>query len=333
VLVELMRGEPRTVTFELLGSARELARRIGATVEALLIGHDVERHAAALTAYGADRIHAADDPRLAVYDTDLYSEVVTKLIAERRPYALLVPSTIMGRDLAARVAARLGLGLTGDCIGLETDAEGRIVQLKPAFGGNIVAPILSKTIPQMATVRPGVLAAVAPDWSVETAVLPVSLVDLPEPRVRILESVTDASAADIEIEHARVVVGVGKGVGGSENLPVVQELAKALGAPLGATRDVADLGWLPRQHQIGLSGKSIAPDLYIAVAIRGPFNHTVGIQKAGTVVAINNSARAPIFKTADFGIVGDYTEVVPALTKALVERGLGMPLTQKGEEN
>ena len=323
VLAELLGGEPRTVTFELLGRARELARETGAGVEALLIGHEVGPHAATLTAYGADRINMADDPRFAVYDTELYSEVVTRLIAVHRPNTLLVPSTIMGRDLAARVAARLGLGLTGDCIGLETDAEGRLVQLKPAFGGNIVAPILSTTVPQMATVRPGVLAAVAPDWSVEAEVLPVSLEGLPEPRVRILESVTDASAADVEIEHARVVVGVGMGVGGPENLPVVQDLAKSLGAPLGTTRDVADLGWLPRQHQIGLSGKSIAPELYIAVAIRGPFNHTVGIQKAGTVVAINNSARAPIFRAADFGIVGDYEEVVPALTRGLRERGLG----------
>ena len=320
VMAELMGGEPRTVTFELLGSARELGREAGAGTEALLVGHDVERHVTTLTAYGADCVRVADDPRFALYDTELYSAVVAQVIEEDRPYALLVPSTIMGRDLAARVAARLGLGLTGDCIGLEIDAEGRLVQLKPAFGGNIVAPILSSTMPQMATVRPGVLAPVAPDWSVEAEVRRLSLHELPEPRVRVLESVTDASAVGAGLEHARVIVAVGMGVGGPENVSVVRELADVLGAPLGTTRDVADLGWLPRQHQIGLSGKSVAPDLYIAVAIRGPFNHTVGIQKAGTVVAINNSARAPIFRAADFGIVGDYAEVVPALAKALRAR-------------
>jgi electron transfer flavoprotein alpha subunit len=320
VVAELMGGEPRAVTFELLGSARELALETGARTEALLVGHDVERHVATLTAYGADRVHVADDPRFALYDTELYSAVVVRVIEEHRPYAVLVPSTIMGRDLAARVAARLGLGLTGDCIGLEVDSEGRLIQLKPAFGGNIVAPILSRTMPQMTTVRPGVLAAVAPDWSVEADVRRVSLHELPEPRVRVLESVTDVSAVGGGLEHARVIVAVGKGVGGPENISVVRELAEVLGAPLGATRDVVDLGWLPRQHQIGLSGKSVAPDLYIAVAVRGPFNHTVGIKKAGTVVAINNSARAPIFRAADFGIVGDYAEIVPALANALRER-------------
>ncbi len=324
VLAEPMGGALRTVTFELLGAARVLARRTGAGAEALLLGHEVGAHAAVLTAYGADRVHLADDPRLVAYDTELYAELLRRLIEEHRPDALLVPSTTMGRDLAARVAARMGLGLTGDCIGLETDDRGRLVQLKPAFGGNIVAPILSSTKPQMATVRPGVLASVAPDWSVEADVRIVAVGELPEPRVRILESVTDASTGDVEIEHARAVVGVGKGIGGPQNLPIVQELASVLDAPIGATRDVADLGWLPRQRQIGLSGKSIAPVLYVAVGLRGPFNHTVGIQKAGTVVAINNSARAPIFKSADFGIVGDYAEVLPVLTSALRSR---MPRT------
>ena len=246
--------------------------------------------------------------------------MVRRLIEEHRPGVLLLPSTMMGRDLAARVAARMGLGLTGDCIGLEIDDQGRLVQLKPAFGGNIVAPILSGTKPQMATVRPGVLASVAPDWSVEADVRTVDVGELPARRVRVLESVSDASAGDVEIEHAHAVVGVGKGIGGPQNLPVVQNLADALDAPIGATRDVADLGWLPRQRQIGLSGKSIAPILYVAVGLRGPFNHTVGIQKAGTVVAINSSARAPIFKSADFGIVGDYAEVAPALARALRSR-------------
>ena len=320
VLAELMGGALRPVTFELLGAARALARRTGGGGEALLIGHGVGAHSATLTAYGADRIHLADDPRLAGYDTDLHTEVVRRLIEEHRPGVLLLPSTMMGRDLAARVAARMGLGLTGDCIGLEIDDQGRLVQLKPAFGGNIVAPILSGTKPQMATVRPGVLAGVSPDWSVEADVRTVAVGELPARRVRLLESVTYASAGGVEIEHARAVVGVGKGVGGPQNLPVIQDLADALDAPIGATRDVADLGWLPRQRQIGLSGKSIAPVLYVAVGLRGPFNHTVGIQKAGTVVAINSSARAPIFKSADFGIVGDYAEVAPALARALRSR-------------
>ena len=177
----------------------------------------------------------------------------------------------------------------------------------------------------MATVRPGIVEAVAPDWSVESEVERLGVGDLGVPRVRVLETVEDSAAEGAQLEHARAIVTVGMGIGGPENLGVVRELAEALGASLGVTRDVADAGWLPRQYQIGLSGKAVSPELYVAVALRGPFNHTVGIRKAGTVVAINSSARAPIFKAADFGIVGDYAEVVPVFTEALRKRGLTAP--------
>ena len=320
VVAELLRGEVRTVTLELLGRARELAPQVETNVEAVLMGDGVHRHAATLTAYGADRVYLADDTRLARYETEVRTSVLTEAIKAQAPCAVLVPSTIDGLDLAARVAARLGLGLTGDCVGLEVDAEGRLVQLKPAFGGNIVAPILSRTMPQMATVRPGILTPVAPDWTVEPVVRTLGLGLPPDPRVSLLESIVDSSVEGAELEKARVIVTVGKGVGAPENIAIVRELAETLGGALGATRDVADLGWLPRQHQIGLSGKAVSPDLYIAVGVRGPFNHTVGIQRAGTVVAINNQARAPIFRAADFGIVGDYAEVVPALIRAIERR-------------
>ena len=264
----------------------------------------------------------ASEPRLRQYDTELYTATLAAAIRERSPYAVLVPSTANGRDLAARVAARLGIGLTGDCVGLglDLDEEGRLLQLKPAFGGSIVAPILSKTTPQMATVRPGILTPVEPDYSVEPEVRRLSGNALAEPRVRVLQSKSDPSNEGADLEHAQRIVAVGMGVGGPENIGIVRELAEALGAALGSTREVSDVGWLPRQHQIGLSGKAVSPDLYIAVALRGPFNHTVGIQKAGTVVAINSSGRAPIFRAADFGIVGDYAEVVPALTSAIKRR-------------
>jgi electron transfer flavoprotein alpha subunit len=322
VLAEILGGEVRHVTLELLGRACELAPKVDTSVEAALIGHNVEGHAAALTAYGADRVHLADDQPLAHYDTELYTAILAEAIKEQKPYAVLMPSTVNGRDLASRLAARIGLGLTGDCIGLEVDGEGRLVQLKPAFGGNIVAPILSRTMPQMATVRPGILTPAAPDWTIGPA---IETIQGPsprgQPRVQVLRRVVDSSAEGTELERARIIVSVGKGVGSPENINVVRELADVLGAALGATRDVTDAGWLPRQFQIGLSGKSVSPELYIAVAVRGPFNHTVGIQKARTVVAINNNARAPIFKAADFGIVGDYAEVVPELTRAIKQRG------------
>ena len=320
VLVELLGGEIRPVTLELLGRASELASQINTNVEAVILGDSIEGHARSLTAFGADTVRIGEDSRLAQYDTENYTTILANAIATHGPYAVLFPSTINGRDLAARIAARLRLGLTGDCVGLEIDDEGRLIHLKPAFGGSIVAPILSKTTPQMATVRPGLLTQVLPDWSIELKMQELSLDSITEPRVRVLESVKDNSTEGADLEHARTIVCVGKGVGAPENIGIVRELAHTLNASLGATREVTDLGWLPRQHQIGLSGKSVSPDLYVAVALRGPFNHTVGIQKAGTVIAINNSARSPIFKASDFGIVGDYAEVVPALIKAVRNR-------------
>ncbi len=320
VLAETLGGELRPITLELLGRSRELADALNTCVEAVLIGDEVEQYGDRLTAFGADAVLVAQDVRLAAYEVSQYTAILADAIREHRPYAVLLGSTVIGRELAARLAGRLSLGLTGDCIGLEVDDEGRLVQLKPAFGGNIVAPILSSTKPYMATVRPGLLTPVVPDDGIEAVVRRLSLDSLGEARVEIVERVVNESAEGAELDSADTIVGVGKGIGGPENLPLLRELADALSAPLGATRDVTELGWLPRQYQIGLSGKSVSPNLYFAVALSGVFNHTVGISKAGTVVAINSSARAPIFQSADFGIVGDYAEVVPELIRALEGR-------------
>ncbi len=320
VVAEALGGELRPITLELLGRSRELAEALNISVEAVLIGADVEQYGDGLTAFGADVVWVAQDERLAAYEVSQHTAILADAIREHRPYAVLLGSTVIGRELAARLAGRLSLGLTGDCIGLEVDDEGRLVQLKPAFGGNIVAPILSSTKPYMATVRPGLLTPAVPDDSIEAVVRRLSLDSLGEARVEIVERVVNESAEGAELDSADTIVGVGKGIGGPENLPLLRELAEALSAPLGATRDVTELGWLPRQYQIGLSGKSVSPKLYFAIALSGVFNHTVGIGKAGTVVAINSSARAPIFQSADFGIVGDYTEVVPELVKALEGR-------------
>ncbi len=320
VVAETMRGSVRPVTLELLGRARELALTLETTVEAVLIGSGSESHIRELTAYGADRVYVADAPHLALYDTEAYAAVLASALQEQSPFAALLPSTANGRDLAARVAGRLGLGLTGDCVGIEIDREGRLSQLKPAFGGGIVAPILSKTRPNMATVRSGVLTARAPDYSIAPVVSGLETAQAIRSRVQVVSSVSDESAEGAELERAERVVSVGMGIGGAENMGPIRELADALGASIGATRDVADAGWLPRQYQIGISGKSVAPKLYVAVALRGPFNHTVGIQRSETVIAINNSARSPIFRAADCGIVGDWREVVPVFTGAVRKR-------------
>ena len=323
VAAEVIGGEVRPVTLELLGRARELASQIGTSVEAVLIGDADDGRIRQLTAYGADTVHVTVGPGLAEYDTETHTAALTAAINAHSPYAVLVPSTANGRDLAARVAGRLHLGLTGDCVGLDIDDEGRLSQLKPAFGGSIVAPILSRTLPNMATVRPGILTACEPDDSIEPVVNRIEVGTVEASGVRVLRSVSDESAEGAELEHAARIVSVGKGIGGPENLGPIRELASAFGASIGTTRDVCDLGWLPRQYQIGLSGKAVAPDLYVAVALRGPFNHTVGIQRSGTIVAINNSARSQIFRASDFGILGDWNEIVPELTSA-VRRRLGV---------
>ncbi len=320
VTAEVIGGVVRPVTLELLGRARELAAQIGTNVEAVLIGDDDEGRIRQLTAYGADTVHVAAGPGLSEYDTEAHTAALTAAINAHSPYAVLVPSTANGRDLAARVAGRLELGLTGDCVGLDIDDEGRLSQLKPAFGGSIVAPILSRTLPNMATVRSGILTACEPDESVEPVVNRIDVGTVAASAVRVLRSVSDESAEGAELERAARVVSVGMGIGGPENLGPIRELASALGASIGTTRDVCDLGWLPRQYQIGLSGKAVAPELYIAVALRGPFNHTVGIQQSGTIVAINNSARSQIFRASDFGILGDWNEIVPELTSAVRQR-------------
>ena len=315
VIAEINAGKIRLVTFELLGRATQLAGKIGGNVAAVLIGHNVSHLAKTLAAYGATRVYLADAPALSAYATETHTAILADAIRAHHPYAALIPSTANGRDLAPRVAARLNIGLTGDCIGLEIDDQKRLVQLKPAFGGNIVAPILTKTRPAMATIRAGMLRAAAPDPGRKAKIeqLPVDKLGAPRTRITATEMNTPAG---VELDSARAIVVVGMGVGAPENLPVVYDLAAVLRAPLGATRRVVDAGWLPRQLQIGLTGRSVAPRLYITIGVSGKFNHTVGMQRAEFVLAINNNPDADIFKHADYGIVGDWAVVVPALTRA-----------------
>jgi electron transfer flavoprotein alpha subunit len=311
-------GALRPATLELLGKALSLAPRVGGEAAVLLLGHGLEAIPAQLAAHGAHRVYLADHPSLALFDTEAHTAVLAAAVLAHRPYALLVPSTVNGRDVAARLAARLKLGLTGDCINLDIDEEGRLVQYKPAFGGNVVAPILSRTLPQLATVRPGIMAQ-APQGP--PGEVPIEPLEIPEAaatrRVRVISRHAQEAADATQLYNAAVVVGIGMGIGGPENLPVVQALADVLDASIAATREVVNHGWLPRQFQIGLTGKAIAPKLYIGVGVGGALNHIVGVQRAGTIVGINIREQASIFKACDFGIVGDYAELVPALTQAL----------------
>jgi electron transfer flavoprotein alpha subunit len=312
VVAEEIDGTIRPITHELLGKAVELARAIGGEVSAVLLGSDSPRHAPTLAASGADRILVADDPRLTPYQTELHAAVLADAIETLHPGIVLLPATAMGRDLAPRVAARLQLGLTGDCIDLSLDGEGRLLQYKPAFGGTVVAPILSRTIPEMATVRPGVLAAPPSDPSRRPSVVALPVPADLRPRGRISARRHDAQAA-VELDRAAVVVGIGMGLGDRANIDRLQPLIDLLHASVCITRDVSEAGWLPKQHQVGVTGRAIAPKLYIAIGVRGAFEHMVGVRRAGLIVAINKNPRAPVFKLADYGIVGDYAAVLPAL--------------------
>lgn len=322
VVAELLGDGVRPVTWELLGAAAGLAARVQGQVAALLLGHDVRHHVPALAAHGAEVVYVADDPALGEYSAELYGAVLARAMAAYQPWAVLVPATANGRDFAPRATAALGLGLTGDAVGLEIDSSGRLVQLKPAFGGTIIASILSKTFPQVATVRPGMLAAARPDTSRTARVVRLPLDGLPARRTRLLEQRREAGNRGIDLETAPRVVCAGNGVGRPEDLHYVVELASVLDAAVGATRRVVDAGWLPRQLQVGLTGKAIAPQLYVGVGVRGAFNHMIGLRRARTIVAINNDPSAPIMQQADFGLVGDYRQYVPALIEALRRAGI-----------
>ncbi len=319
-VAELTGGKLRGVSLELLGKGRELAHKLGGKVVALLIGETVAHHAKELAAYGADRICLIEGKRFATYNPFDYTAALATAIQHLQPFAVIIPSTANGRDYAPRVAARLGLGLTADCIGLELNERNELIQLKPAFGGQIVASILSRTSPQMATVRPGMLAKSEPDNSRSCIIEQLQVPPAVEGRYRVLASSDTAGRAATELDDAEIIVCVGMGVGGPENLPVVEPLAKMLGAAIGATRRVVDQGWLPRQQQIGITGRAIAPKLYIGIGVRGAFNHTIGIQRSGIIVAINTDPQADIFQTADYGIVADFNEFVPTLIAAVDQR-------------
>ncbi len=323
VVAESFQGELLQVTLEMLGKARSLTSVTKSQVVAVIVGGKGQTEAATrqLADYGADKVMELDNSQSGPIYGRAVSETLAAAISQARPYAVLFAATADGRDLAARIAARLELGLTGDAIDLEIDDEGRLVQLKPALGGNVVAPILSKTLPNLVTIRPGLLIPITPEPG--TPVNLETIEPLPAKSgsmgadVDVIEEHYQEDIGATELARATVVMGVGMGIGGLDGLAEARTLAGSIGAVLGSTRDVTHEGWLPHQVQIGISGRSIAPKVYLAVGIRGAFNHTVGVQRAGVIVAINSNRRAAIFRSADYGIIGDWREYLPALVEAL----------------
>ena len=321
VVAESMDGKLRRVSFELLGKGLELARKLSARLAVVVAGADAGAHVEALIAHGAGKVYLADNGGLTRYTTAAYTSLLVDAITTHKPVVVLLPSTANGRDLAPRVAARLRVGLTSDCIDLDINDSGSLVQHKPAFGGNIVALIYSRTLPQLATVKPGMLQAARPNPARRADVVRLAEPILDDQRSRLIAARKEVPLEIVELDEAERVICVGAGIGGPQNLARIDSLAKAMNAQVGATRRVVDQGWLPRHQQIGLTGKILSPILYVGIAVRGALNHTIGIQQAGTIAAINNDPSAEIFQTADFGILGDWAEIVDALTAELERRG------------
>lgn len=321
VFAEQANGQLKPVALELLGEASRLATTLQTTVSAVLIGAGVAAAGQQLIHFGADQVLLVEDDRLRLYNDELYADILAQLISERRPEIVLIGATSYGRSLAPRVASRLDTGLTADCTKLSIDQEtGLLLQTRPAFGGNLMATIVCPHHrPQMATVRPRVMQALAPDTSRVGQVLTIQPRWPERVRTRVLASCA-AAAESVDLAAAETIIAVGKGIGSSANLALVEQLAQELGAAIGATRAVVDAGWLSYSQQIGQTGKTVSPKLYIACGVSGAVQHLAGMSSAETIVAINRDPDAPIFGVADFGIVGDVSEVLSALLTELRDR-------------
>jgi len=313
------------VTAELLGEAKRLAADLDdAEVSVVVMGHNIDHLAAAAAGWGADKIYMVDHEVLARYRTGPFTDVLTGLINKHKPEIVLYGATTKGRDFASRVAARIKAGLTADCTELSINPETKLLeQTRPAFGGNVMATILCEfTRPQMATVRPKVMSPQDFVEGAEAEVVPIN-VSLDEKTVatKILEVIHDDSGSDVNLTEADIIVSGGRGLGGPEHFAVVEELANALGAAVGASRATVDAGWIPATHQVGQTGKTVHPKLYIACGISGAVQHLAGMSSSDCIVAINKDPDAPIFNVAHYGIVGDLFQVVPAMVAALKEKG------------
>lgn len=319
VFAEQRQGKIAPVVYELLGAGEELARQLRTHLSAVLLGFDIKSEAKQLIAHGADRVYLVEDPLLKDPLDDPYSTVLVDLIKEERPEIVLAGATSTGRSLIPKVAAQLKTGLTADCTGLNIDGEKRLLlQTRPTFGGNLMATIVCpEERPQMATVRSRVMKKNPADLRRKGEVIEKKIGKNPlSSRVKIV-SVVEELKDKVKLEEADIIVSGGRGLSDAKNLKLVEELAQVLGAAVGASRAVVDQGWIGYPHQVGQTGKTVCPKLYIACGISGAIQHLAGMQTSDIIVAINKDRHAPIFKIATYGIVGDLSEVLPSLTAEL----------------
>jgi electron transfer flavoprotein alpha subunit len=321
VFIEHKKGKIANVSFELLGEGRKLAGALGCKLSGMLLGEDVEQCAQEAIKYGADKVYLTESPVLREYRTDAYTAGAVNLIKRHKPEIVIFGASTQGRDFAGTVATNLYTGLTADCTGLDIDPETKLLrQTRPAFGGNIMATILcQKHRPQMATVRPKVFAMPEKDDSRPGEIIREQLpIGEDEVRTEILEFLKVAET--VNLMDAEVIVSGGRGVGGSDDFAVIRELAEVLGGAVGASRAAVDAGWIPYEHQVGQTGRTVRPKIYIACGISGSIQHQAGMKTSDIIVAINKDPEAPIFKIATYGIVGDLFQAVPMLTQEFKKR-------------
>jgi len=324
VFAEQREGRLKGVAYELLAKGRELANSLHTELSAVCFGHNLDE--VSLIAHGADKVFLVDSPEFANNPEDLYTRLLTDLIRQYKPEIVLAGSTSLGRSFIPRVAANLGTGLTADCTGLEIDIEKRLLlQTRPTFDANIMATIICQTgRPQMSTVRHRVFKRSAPDKIRQGQIIKVDFnKECVTSRTKLLSFIEDVTVT-VRLDEADVIVSGGRGLGKPENFQLLKELAGVLGAALGSSRPPVDEGWIPYCHQVGQTGKTVCPKLYIACGISGSVQHLAGMQTSDVIVAINDDPNAPIFQVATYGIVGDLFRVVPMLIEKLKNEKAGL---------
>ena len=315
VIAEQRDGEIRKVSYEVVSEGKRLADKMGQKVTAVLLGQNIKEKAAKLGHYGADKVIVADDARLGTYTTDAYVSVIADIVKANDPAVLIMGASVQGKDLAARLSGRLGVGMAQDCTALSVD-NGNLVAIRPIYAGKAYAKVgFSDKRPHMATARPNVMPMNEPDVSKSPEVVDAAIaLDDAALKTKVVDVVRDASGK-VDLTEADKIVSGGRGMKGPEHYKILEDLAAVIGASVGASRSAVDAGWRPHADQVGQTGKVVSPNLYIACGISGAIQHLAGMSTSKVIVAINKDPDAPIFQRADYGVVDDLFKVVPALTE------------------
>jgi electron transfer flavoprotein alpha subunit len=317
VIAEQRDGEIRKVSYEVVSEGKRLADKMGQKVTALLLGSNIKDKASKLGHYGADKVIVADDPRLQQYTADAYVPLVSDIVKANDPAILIMGASVQGKDLAARLSARLGVGMAQDCTAFSVE-DGNLVATRPVYAGKAYARVtFSETRPHMATARPNVMPMNQPDTSKSSEILEATVnLDAAALKTKVVDVVKDAGGR-VDLTEADKIVSGGRGMKGPEGYKILEDLADVIGASVGASRSAVDAGWRPHSDQVGQTGKVVSPNLYIACGISGAIQHLAGMSTSKVIVAINKDPDAPIFQKADYGVVDDLFKIVPALTEAV----------------